>query len=249
MVENPCEALGRATRYFQIVEAFCESIDDEEATAQSLQANYEYEKEKAEKTPRVIHDLLKVAFVFGCIFLGLVLIVGLFSGSDFIILLGLLAFFGGICLVIFFIQKYLANWLKKNEETYNKKYENEVKPQIEKTQRNTDELTKKAELFISENIHYIEFLPMQYRNLQAVSFMYLAVGNGRADTLKEAINLYEEQLHRWKMEEYAQEAAETEAYMASALDELNTRQAETNAHLQAIEFIEYLNYLENRSKQ
>lgn len=249
MVENPCEALGRATRYFQIIEAFCESIDDEEATAQSLQANYEYEKEKSEKVPRIIHDLLKVALVFGCIFLGLVVLVAIFGVKATTFDIITITVLGIVCLVAFFIQKYLANWLKKNEEAYNKKYENEIKPQIEETQRNTDALTKKAEQFISENIHYIEFLPMQYRNLQAVTFMYLAVGNGRADTLKEAINLYEEQLHRWKLEEYAQEAAEAEAYMASALDELNTRQAETNAHLQAIEFIEYLNYLDNHSRQ
>ena len=72
--------------------------------------------------------------------------------------------------------------------------------------------------------------------------MLLAVSNGRADTLKEAMNLYEEQLHRWKLEQYARQSAEIQEYCARAMDELNSKQAKTNEHLKNIEFMQFINY-------
>ena len=79
---------------------------------------------------------------------------------------------------------------------------------------------------------------MQYRNLQAVSFMLVAVSNGRADSLKEVYNLYEEQLHRWKLEDAAMGNAQVQEYIANAITETNTR-------LKHIEFMQFMQYLQN----
>lgn len=56
------------------------------------------------------------------------------------------------------------------------------------------------ERFVQDNAEIITFLPKSYRYPLAANFIAEVLENGRADTLKEAFNLYEEQLHRWKME-------------------------------------------------
>ena len=68
--------------------------------------------------------------------------------------------------------------------------------------------------------------------------MLVAISNGRADSLKEVFNLYEEQLHRWKLEDAAMETAQTQEYIANAINETNTR-------LKHIEFMQFMQYLQN----
>jgi hypothetical protein len=63
------------------------------------------------------------------------------------------------------------------------------------------------------------------------------------DTFKILDSLYEEQLHRWRLEDAAQNSMEAQEYIALALDELNDRQAETNAHLSAIEQMQFIEYI------
>lgn len=42
----------------------------------------------------------------------------------------------------------------------------------------------------------IQIVPINYRYYIAVNYMYGCLINCRAETIKEAVNLYEEQLHR-----------------------------------------------------
>lgn len=46
----------------------------------------------------------------------------------------------------------------------------------------------------------MEVLPEAYRYYSAALYVHQVLVNARADSLKEALNLYEDQLHRWKME-------------------------------------------------
>ena len=46
----------------------------------------------------------------------------------------------------------------------------------------------------------IHILPPNYRYALAADYIYQCFLNSRAYTIQEAVNLYEEQLHRWKME-------------------------------------------------
>ena len=89
----------------------------------------------------------------------------------------------------------------------------------------------------------VGFLPEKYRNLQATHFMLNAVGDGRAETLKEAFNLYEEQLHRWRMEGAAQQAADVQAMAA---DEMRAQMAEANARLASIENLKWIEYIHGK---
>jgi hypothetical protein len=77
--------------------------------------------------------------------------------------------------------------------------------------------------------------------------MLVAIHSGRADSLKEVYNLYEEQLHRWKLEEAANQSAQAEEYMNMAIDELNAKQAQTNNLLRGIGLLQYMQYLNQKS--
>ena len=68
---------------------------------------------------------------------------------------------------------------------------------------------------------YISFLPEDYRNLQAIGFMLQAVKNCRADTLKEAINLYELEIRVLKQNSRANSTVAMKQYSTYALDAVN----------------------------
>lgn len=51
-----------------------------------------------------------------------------------------------------------------------------------------------------EELKKIDFIPKEYQYSIAIEFFYTVLNNGRADDWKECMNLYEEQIHRWKME-------------------------------------------------
>ena len=84
----------------------------------------------------------------------------------------------------------------------------------------------------------LAFLPDTYRNAEAACYMLLAVKDGRADTLKEAMNLYEEQLHRWKMEKIAANSARMQQIhmesMRSAMQEISDNQQHIQDQLSTI---------------
>ena len=84
----------------------------------------------------------------------------------------------------------------------------------------------------------LAFLPDTYRNTEAACYMLLAVKDGRADTLKEAMNLYEEQLHRWNMEKLAANSARMQQIhmesMQSAMREISDNQEQIQGQLSAI---------------
>lgn len=88
-------------------------------------------------------------------------------------------------------------------------------PQIDKvntTQNEIDLLWEKSDLQMFEKM-----FPEEYRSLEALDFFIRALEVGRATTEKELFNLYEENLHRQKMEklqlqqvQYARKALSTQ---------------------------------------
>ncbi len=241
------QKLGQAVQYFQLGLQIGEKLEEEENKIDYLEENFRDDKESGEKPSKILKTIGYIGTFGGGGFLALMLIVALTgvkaNKSDIALLTFLIpAFIASVC--ILFFSKILA---KKAEEKFKKIRETVVQPQIDEAQVRHTELTEALGKYIEDNIHIIEFLPMQYRNLEAVSFMYLAISDGRADSLKEVYNLYEAQLHRWKLEEAAQQAAEAQEYMALAMEQLSERQAETNAHLRSIEFMQYMQYLNSKS--
>lgn len=86
-------------------------------------------------------------------------------------------------------------------------------------------------------------------NIEAVSYMIHVIKNGLADSLKEALNLYIEQKHRWEVEATMRGMARTiemhnqemEAYMS----EISAQQRMMNSRLADIEMLTFLDYINN----
>lgn len=95
----------------------------------------------------------------------------------------------------------------------------------------------------------LAFLPETYRNAEAACFMLLAVKDGRADTLKEAMNLYEEQLHRWKMEKLAANSARMQQIhmeaMQSAMQEIANNQQQIQDQLSTVTALQMADMLKD----
>ncbi len=238
--------LARATQYCQIAEEFCNNITEKQEEIQQLKMAFNDSKERKEKPFSILRTISLTVFIIAAIFLGLMLVValsGVKANSEDIAIIKFLIFVTIFSLLMLIFSKVR---LKKIGGIFEKK-KCGVVADIEKIENSISEITKESERFAKDNRQWLEYLPAQYRNLQASSYMLMAVKNGRADTLKEAINLYEEQLHRWKLEDAARQSAEAQEYLALAVEELSARQAETNDHLRSIEFMQYMQYLNGRS--
>ena len=82
----------------------------------------------------------------------------------------------------------------------------EKKLSILSIERRLDETVKK--------VRYLGLIPQGYRHYPAVTTMKGFLNSGRADTWKECTALYEEQVHRWKLEQNSAEALQWSMYTA-----------------------------------
>ena len=129
------------------------------------------------------------------------------------------------------------------------KYFEEVCCPIEQEcSNNIQNLTNERNEFVNANKHILQFLPEEYRNATAVIYMEQAVRNCRADSLKEVINLYEDQLHKWKIEQQNQELLDQQALQnylleeqRDAMDRMRREQRSTNTALAGIEALQLYN--------
>lgn len=110
----------------------------------------------------------------------------------FPLLFGIVA---ALFITIKFANHYQTN-LKKKVEQYKSANFPRIKAQLNQAQ--TDLVT----LANSEEVHILqETIPEDYATLDAISFFLTAYKNLRVDTLKEAINLYEEEKYRREMQD------------------------------------------------
>lgn len=70
--------------------------------------------------------------------------------------------------------------------------------------------------------------PEDYMTSEAAGFFYSVLSNGRADTFKEATNLYEEECHRRRIENSQQEMVRNQQEMVRNQQVMNQQQAEGN---------------------
>ena len=98
-------------------------------------------------------------------------------------------------------------------------------------------LEEKLAQLQAEGKDSLEILPETYRNSEAACYMLLSVKDGRADSLKEAMNLYEEQLHNWAMEKLLQDNQRMQqihaASMQAAMNEIVNNQERLNKKMTA----------------
>ena len=187
------------------------------------------------------------ALVFGA-FLLLGIVAGWLGGdltSRELIICGLAIV---VCVALFFAKTI---YCKYSEYPYFiKQCKETIDPHIEQLVKEREKMQKDLAAFEEKYGDLGLIVPPAYRNLQAVAYMTYVVSNDRADTLREAMNLYEEQLHRWKVESAAKQTAEAQKYIASVINEMNSRQsemnerqAEINERIRHIEYMEYQEYI------
>lgn len=245
MNKQLCDDLAIVTSCFEECQKMEDGILTEQAKVALAATELKEERDKRDNIPTIMYMVGTIAFYVCLVCVAVGLLLAILKDTSYFI--GVLEF--AVPMIIGYFLRFMGKKLESaNEKAYKDRLSAEVKPIADEANKNIAIIKAAMNDFISKNARYIEMIPEKYRNLEAVSYMYLAVCNGRADTLKEVINLYEEQLHRWRLEASAQQAAEAQEFTAMALDELNRQQAKTNNHLQTIEYLEYLNYLNNKDK-
>jgi len=140
----------------------------------------------------------------------------------------------------------LSEELEKTKEE-NKVYEKEVNEKIKEIEKVDKECWEVGK-------HFLDFLPEKYRNTQAIAFLGEAVKNCRADTLKEAINLYESKIERdarWDAEmEMKREEASLQAAHMQEMERIAREMNETNKNIEAdISKIKWMEYYDIMNKE
>lgn len=112
-------------------------------------------------------------------------------------------------------------------------------------QESIDRLENERNNFEKKHIRVLYFLPDIYRTRLATAYMERTVRTGRADSLKEAMNLYEEQLHRWRLEEQGRQLLQQKEMQTAMIQDqltsiLHEQRRVTNS-LQNIEALEFYN--------
>lgn len=79
-----------------------------------------------------------------------------------------------------------------------------MRSETEMYERKSEENRKIADKIAQENQDALELIPAQYRYPLASNYIVELFANGRATTIPEALDKYEEQLHRWRLEESMQ---------------------------------------------
>lgn len=75
-----------------------------------------------------------------------------------------------------------------------------VKKHLKKTQIRCAKKKKELEEIVDTKMDLIKVIPEKYRYKLAANYIVEVFETGRASAMKEALDLYEEQLHRWNME-------------------------------------------------
>lgn len=136
----------------------------------------------------------------------------------------------------------------QDEQRIKKQFdEDKVKNQADSAE--ISQLNKENAQLLDNGKAFLEILPETYRNAEAACFMILAVKDGRADNLKEAMNMYEEQLHRWKMENMLQDALQMQQIHAETMDsvvrEIVSNQESINDNLASIASLQSIQFMQN----
>ena len=157
----------------------------------------------------------------------------IFFFNDFNPVLGCIVPF--IWLAVIIVLRYQEKNGRVNEEYYNRK----ILPIVEESKQQE----KVIEDFMkSEEMRNLsDIIPQKYLNLKAVLFLLEVLQTGRADSAKEAYNLYEEELHREKMQEMQEEQLDY------ARQTLHEQKNQTKVQQRISRQISYGNYINTKN--
>lgn len=179
-------------------------------------------------------------------YLGLMLLILLASNDKVGTLASMSLFLIGAAVVIILntlICKLITKKFQRDAENFWEKKGQQI---CEEDRQNWYKARTECFAFKTHNSRFVQFLPQKYRNMTATQWMANAVANRRADTLKEVINLYEEQLHRWEMENIGREMAYQSAQIEKRLNNIYRSLDASYTKLQNLEALEMYRLFNNR---
>lgn len=157
----------------------------------------------------------------------------IFTGSIFIAILIMLALVGTV--VLYQLGKKIILTPFNNNRA--KPLEAKLALLQQELQKSQQDLN--AALAVHEEGSITPTLPSKYYSTQVVGFLLDSVQGFRADTLKEAINLYEEHEHRMRMEANQQYMIEQQEAQAAELQRLSGEVAHAQSMASAAYFNTY----------
>ncbi len=84
---------------------------------------------------------------------------------------------------------------------------------------------KRGEDILAQHADELAFLPVDYWYPLATGYMLKMLVTNRADDVREALNLFDEQLHRWKVEEANAQVVEEQRQQTEHLKKIRTNSA------------------------
>ena len=110
-----------------------------------------------------------------------------------------------------------------------KNQSNEAKQGVEKARQEANRIINEGHAIINDNLGLFNLIPSDYWYPMATEYIAKMVCCGRAYTVNQALAMYDEQLHRWRLEEYnAQITAEQKA-QTNALNSIRRSSATSAA--------------------
>ncbi len=109
---------------------------------------------------------------------------------------------------------------KEKIEKFDTDWESANGPEKERLVNEIEALKGERSEYIDSTSGDFEFLPAGYRDPVAVTYMAKLVRDDRAADLKEALSVYDEQAHRWKLEGALKTPKARREYVIKTLNEL-----------------------------
>lgn len=242
MRDNILETLENAEQYFAVIDHYNGLID-------AYKKDTMFQKDKYWNTKFIKKPFIGISIlilfasvVFSVIVANILLAMQMNSNIAEIIPIPILAV--GVILSVLYALKRIKEKraIDRGAEEF---WQNEGAEICRKNEETVKEINETLNKFKTENAAVLNNIPPDYRNFGAVSFMTNAIRNLRASTLGEAINLYEEELHRITVQMAMDDYLCNQRKLSDQLYELNVKQAETNCHLRYIEDLQVFDMLSN----
>ena len=221
--EMALEKVNRALPVFErINELYCAANS---LNQQTMTARVDEERFRQNTRRRANLNYLRTSTVVGLfIVAGLLYLIGRATGYR--------DFFTSIAMIVLIAGGWAGRRVSKKQL---QEKHNQTETQIYAMKHQMEQISQDIYRVAMENQELISLMPRDYRYYDAVAFFENALANGRADSMKEAINLYEEYLHRQNMELNSRQVLEQSRMQSAMLSniEQSSQEAAFNSAIAA----------------
>ncbi len=209
--------LYNAYNYFSVRDKYDSRISEQQKII-----NEEYAKYRALVVPstgKMFGGPIVIYITFSLLFILLMNLITQFART----MLWLIAIAFIVCLVTAIISNKLYQKAidKKSIKKADAYWHSDGESIVNQSENNIATLKKEKTQFENNNVGYLNIVPPDYRDKFSIAYMLRAMVNLRADTLKEAINLLEQQLHRWKIEKTAEAILLAQCQILVEVEQIN----------------------------